>query len=293
MKKNILIIVSIFFLFSCSKKEENITPSQNLKIDTTECDIEEWDPYFLLAGEEHNNAVAYVYDRLCENKEDLYLNYNNKEDFHQFAKDALIEYINLNENFNEEEKQLGIEQVGTQYANAVAMHENPSLAYETLWPPSEEGEFTSYQLELFSQIDAVLMDTLLGLTASLDQLLLIEGEAREEMEVEDNCIILFTISVARNSLAYWYQNLDDWEILFDEFKGSKSGAKEGWFSWKSVGKEDVKGAVGGGTAVGVAACFGPVGAGAAATGIIGGAASFSVVEAVDQLWDHWFGESKK
>lgn len=110
----------------------------------------------------------------------------------------------------------------------------------------------------------------------------------------DKYILFSAYSVARYStvyaIDYSIQLSSPSESLTKTNGNLKPLKTSSWFSWGSVGKEDVSNAIGGaagGALVGSAA--GGVGAGPGAViGGIGGGVAGSVTNAAEQLWDHLF-----
>ena len=86
-------------------------------------------------------------------------------------------------------------------------------------------------------------------------------------------------SVAKNTLQYWYDNAEKWYVV----SGQSSAGNT--FSWKRLGKEDVKAAIAAATGEAVKTLvFGPVGWKAYLAACVGGAAISSAYDAIEQLW---------
>jgi hypothetical protein len=119
------------------------------------------------------------------------------------------------------------------------------------------------------------------------------------LEDAEKAMLLSAYSVARYSLAYWcnYYNGSSQPLVMNKTNSSAVSPQytsdHHWFHWKSVGKEDVCGALAGAAGGAIVGAFaGGVGAGpGAVVGGVGGAVTGSVQNAAEQLWDHFFGES--
>lgn len=101
-----------------------------------------------------------------------------------------------------------------------------------------------------------------------------------ECSEEEQFYVLAAIEIGVHSLTYWHDNYTKWFNLFNESNKAPD------FSWKEVGKEDIKGAIGGAVAVGVESVVaGPPGWAAGAATVLGCGLGTSAMDAVDQLLD--------
>lgn len=115
----------------------------------------------------------------------------------------------------------------------------------------------------------------------------IEEEAENILPEKEQTVIYVATSIASHTLEYWLNNLEKWNQLLSSTQKSSTKimkAKQA-FSWKSVGKNDVAGGIGGAVGAGVARLFGPVGWAGWGGAILGGAAGASAFDAAMQLMD--------
>lgn len=141
------------------------------------------------------------------------------------------------------------------------------------------------QIELLEETDNALDTDTEDVTQIIDELNEIQKIAISELSEKEAQIILIGTEIGKSSLAYWSENIADWEKLNSEETGSKT---EGWFSWSKVAGSDVAGAVGGAVAAAVVNVVPGAGQVAYGGAIVGGAAGGSAASAVSQVWDHLF-----
>lgn len=110
----------------------------------------------------------------------------------------------------------------------------------------------------------------------------LENRVFEANLTESEQIIIYSATnTARYSLDYWNRNLASWDVLIGTNTATLKVQRR--FSWKSVGKNDVAGAIGGAVAAGIANLFGPVGWAGYGSTILAGAAGASAYDAAMQL----------
>lgn len=113
----------------------------------------------------------------------------------------------------------------------------------------------------------------------------IEEEAENTLPEKEQALIYIATSISKYTLEYWLNNFEKWYQLLSSTQKSSikiMKAKQS-FSWKSVGKNDVAGGIGGAVGAGVATLFGPIGWAGWGGAIIGGAAGSSAYDAAMQL----------
>ena len=129
------------------------------------------------------------------------------------------------------------------------------------------------------ELNEIATDDDNNLQSLLSRLQQLEASVRNSsLSTDEKNALLAGISVAQNSYQYWYDKDSEW------LKTLKGDSKKGKFSWKLVGRADIRGAVDGAVSVAIAASIaGPAGWAAAIAGIAGAAAGSSAAEAVGQL----------
>jgi hypothetical protein len=108
---------------------------------------------------------------------------------------------------------------------------------------------------------------------------------KHELNYDDLFIFLTAIEVGKNSIQYWTENKQEWEMLLNASNNSRILKP---FSWGEVAGVDVAGAVG--AAVSTALLNAAPGAGQVAYGsaIVAGAAGASAADAVLQVWNNFW-----
>lgn len=153
-----------------------------------------------------------------------------------------------------------------------------------------------------NQLNSII-DNGIGLNEIISNINNLEIYAQSEYNEDEKVIILSALSVAKYSLTYWHDNLNNWLQIpyIQKVISETNGKRIQDINWKDVAKADVVGAIAGGVGgAAVGAIWGAV-AGAAAGGIgaipgaiagalvgaargaIGGAITASVGVAVKQL----------
>ncbi len=288
----ILILGTVVF-FSCNKEEAKV----NL------LEVPNYEIYQTI-GVEHNNGLNYVFKQLKAEKERV-----GKDGFitkraniralvEQATKDFTAEMFEVND-----EDLLHVnEQISAIFQQPLRLKSGSNEELH-LYDADMKEELSSLQIKFLDDLNLVMSDDDGDLESLQARILEIEKEAVMKMEEEDYIVILVATSVAKNTLAYWHANLDEWVELLSEDVDSfqqkndvkeVQGAKEVQteednrvdFSWKLVGKEDVAGAFGAafGSGVSYVLTAGPVGWKVWAAIVVGGAAGTSAQNAIGQLW---------
>lgn len=151
-----------------------------------------------------------------------------------------------------------------------------------------EDHLTTGQIEYLTKLNDVLLQSASNVDGAIDELEDIQNSVQHDLSDEEAQVILIGAEVGKASLAYWDENLDNWqEVLNNTSEGDQLRAK-GWFNWSELSGSDVAGAVAG--AVGAAAVNVIPGAGQVGYGgaVVGGAAAGSVGNAVSQIWNELF-----
>lgn len=270
MKRTIdFILISLLVFLSCNKGNLNeVTLPKDVLIDEP---IEE---LIRIAGVEHNNGLAYVYEKLnaIKNEGKLFdmnatevLSFSNVKT-REFILDSEVCFIVKNRSIALEFSDLFFQKVGV---FNVGMKSNYDF---NIWDLVEDHSINSKQREILEVLDAAINSE-----KELSEIIVIFEEVRKRVQSEcdqdEIPVVLAAIEIGINSMTYWNENLDNWVTLLGN--GEKS-----WFSWRQVAAFDVAGAIGGAA---VTAFTG----GAIAAGIIGGAVGSSVVSASVQVICHY------
>lgn len=93
---------------------------------------------------------------------------------------------------------------------------------------------------------------------------------------EEKVPLVAGLQTGISSTQYWADHADEWRLLLQSTKGSKMDSSKGLFSWASVLKADIEGAISG--AVGTVITGGGV-----VLGALGGAVGGSAASAISQL----------
>lgn len=259
MKKNFLIVLIALFFVSCNDKEKNMEISEYTVTDF-KYDIQ-------LLGSIHNECMDYVI---------RHLNANDIENIMTKSEYYGLSFLN-SYGFSDED----VEQV------LFSFERNYYRRFEldtVLWFQDDVERLSEDQKKVLRLINNVIEsnDNIGSLLSNLEQ---VEDSIIRNGTYETQYIAIVAVEIAKSSLTYWYNNEYIWRDLVD------MESKERWFNWKSVGREDVKGAVAGATGVGVASVVsGPPGWAAGTATVVGSSAGASLADAAGQVWDHFFGK---
>ena len=139
-----------------------------------------------------------------------------------------------------------------------------------------------------SELNSAIDNPSLNLDQTLQRFEEVRNKAIMKCSDTELFPIISAIEIGKNSLTYWYDNSNDWQELAPPNTNGRTNDDD-WFSWKSVGKADVQGAVGAAVAVGtVAVVSGPPGWAAGGAAVAGGAVGTSAADAVGQVFDYLF-----
>jgi hypothetical protein len=157
---------------------------------------------------------------------------------------------------------------------------------DNLWNDDDEDLLSADQKEWLMRVNDVIDKTndIKKMDKELDN---IKNLAIQNGNEEIQYVVIAAVEIAKASLSYWNENSSKWQKL----SPNDFGSKEGWFSWKAVGRDDVSGAIGGAVAGAVVGGMAG-GAGAvpgAASGAVAGGIAGSAASAVGQVWDRFIG----
>jgi len=170
-------------------------------------------------------------------------------------------------------------------------YENESL--KKLWPMDKDALLSDLQKQFLNEIQIVIDDQTMDLTATLNELIKIEEISKQKISYEDQYLILSTLSIAKNSLQYWHDNYNDRTYALEDLYNLSHQKIQlrRWFSWKAVAKNDIAYGAGGavaGALVGGAVSVGTLSIPGYAAGAIGGAVGGSVgnagLQILDRIW---------
>jgi len=263
MKKIIILAFVAMFasimITGCEKEKE----MKNNPILNT---VEDFQHQMEMVGIEHNQCMEYIYNAIVKGDS----NY-----IKDIAYSSAEEYFGNSSLFQEEQGEV-ISSFKQQY------YDRENSQY--LWFEETEESLTDNQRSILIAIESIIDEggnpEIIG--RALD---IFAANVLETGTLEEQYITIVVTEIAKASLSYWYENEEKWMNIFQQ------NVKDKWFNWKSVGKEDVKGAVTGAVGVGVAAVVtGPPGWATGTAVVVGSAAGASAAEAVGQVWDHIFGK---
>ncbi len=274
---NLSISISIvfFILFSCSNEQ-----SSNIKIDDplySNPPLYNYDSVGLL----HNEDCAYIYQTLTEKKLQGALNCEDSILFysHSSGIQFFIDTLNLTGDDSTT--------VSNKFDNSWDYIRSGSYVDTALWFPYVSNDLSENQKDILNQLKTIIDDGVL-LNDILEEIDSLEVTADQELNENELPAVKSGISVARYSLNYWYENLDNWYNLFDIQSISKDPINDELLAKdtikidvKKAAKSDISGAIGG--AIGGAIAGGNVLAGAAA-GAAGATAASVVSDILDSLW---------
>lgn len=276
MKKICLIAILIIAgLLVCNKQEIPDTNKESLE------------SYIKVAGEEHNKGLDYVFEQLKYAKENKQLNIQSSKNVLSVVESSLKEFlVNHNNQIISKNAYQPVE-----YANisikAVGFSLRKSKSGDvnnTLWNSEIEDSLTVLQKELLTILGNAIDDDNLDYNSTIEIFENVRKRVLSEFSENEQFYLISAIEIGVHSLTYWHDNISKWVELLGDGSNSKS-----WFSWKTVGKEDVKGVVAGATGVGVAALITgtpgwAVGSAVVAGATVGGSAASAIGQVLDYYW---------
>ena len=217
-----LFITSLIFI-SCSNDNNEIdNMSENLlsRVDLNKI------------GEEHNKGLDYVLNQIKnENKKSF--SRRNINDFNSLINEYSIKYAELKGLSTEESQLITIHDINIQFS--ARLSENNEFS----------DELNSFLVQLESLSDSDKDDWKLSnyLTFLID----LETQAQNSsLSDDEKFIFLSGTSVAKHSLEYWSENVDEWADLFENENGNRTMSAQGFwdrFNWGAIGISDAGGAV--------------------------------------------------
>jgi hypothetical protein len=277
--KALLSTVLTFLTFSCSETGNSESNSK-----------EQMQVYLVKAGQDHNKGLDFIFDQLsgetttAKNFSQLINSIEGKTNMFLEKSSESVQYQNIN--LAKKYASVSIKDVRLGRTRNARVKES-----DELWNFSDANKLTSKQKELLSTLNDAMTNDSLGLQETLNAFEIIRTKAKLECSDKEAFVVLAAVEVGVNSLAYWHQNIDKWKALAAKIEGRNASGKTGSiFSWKSVAKSDVSGAVGAAVGVGVISVVsGPPGWAAGGGAVLGGAVGASATNAVDQLLASWLG----
>ena len=258
-------LVGVFF-FSCEKIG---TEKQELEVD------------FSIMGKMHNKGVESILRGFqdagtnsdqSQTKEVPYVSYIS------IIKSNAISYVKEETGNDAEAIAIAEEFLHNFLDDNPACVEHKAIANSIYTPYIQSIKKTKTFNTQLKELNEIATDEDVNLQSLLSRLQQLEATVRcSSLTATEKNILLAGISVAQESYQYWYDKGPEW---LNTLKGE---GKKGKFSWKSVGRADISGAVDGAMTVVAMAFVGPVGWAAAVAGVAGAAAGSSAGNAVDQL----------
>ncbi len=281
-------ILGLVILSSCSKKSDELLQSNSTLITPKTMNF---------IGLEHNKGLDFIYQRL-KNKslksqgevgtlgtssvKNLGI---EKNDLIEFVQDATNLYVD--DNYPQDPTT----SLAHQLISSVCTEDFVSSSSSSLYNNQIVSGLTYNETQFLDALNVIVSDNDNSLASIISRIESLESTAYSFSDQEK--YVVFSASVvAKNSLTYWHDNYSNWQNLFPPSMSNNSilsisNNKNNYqvlgdVSWKTVGKADIAGAVGGAVRSGVAAFFGPVGWGAFGASVIGTALGGSASAAVLQ-----------
>jgi hypothetical protein len=289
MKKIFKSLISLMLglvAFSC-----NESPSSEFD------ETDQLQTYLVKVGQDHNNGLEFIFNQLSNEKSTLQ-NFDQlvnsiERNSNLFLKNETQDFVRTNYENAKKYSTLSLQDIRARKSRNARVNES-----ENLWKDSDEVKLTTTQKKLLSELNSAINDESLGLTETLQAFERIRVRAKSECSDKEIFTVLAAIEVGTNSLTYWHSNIDKWSNLVASLESKSANGRISYnkrtqsdFSWKSVGKADVSGAIGAAVGVGVAAIVtGPPGWAAGGAAVAGGAVGASAGDAVLQLLDSWWGD---
>lgn len=238
------------------------------------------------AGVVHNAAMAYVRDYLEAELAKVDPSTMTKDKFKSLAKEGCIGFLNENDYFegNRSEALDIFKGIWEDYGSATA-------SAGTAMTPIEEYLKNSTVLNSSQQTYA--LDVLLiinnstvpsGCYQQLDSLF---DLTQARLGETDGIPVMMGCGIGGASYDYWFNNLDDWEVI-GTLIGGRGSLPSGTSTRNDVGKADAGGAVGGAAASVVTGCAELTAGVCAGVGAAAGGIASSIGKIVEVMWDHYF-----
>lgn len=261
MKKFFVLAFFATLLISCSNKEtKNAVPAEDISENNVANQI----------GVQHNQCLAQIYTILNHApKTKSGAIALSKAEVTDSIKRTTIKFVEKNYQLKPEEMAVVEETINLQLA-----------LKDTLLIRAIDN-MTTTQISFFEEIDLIMSDEDTNIQSLKNRLTIIKNRALESLEGVEANQIISAISVAENTLDYWFDNNTSWQHTING-----SSCEDGRFDWKSLGKADVRGCVTAAASGGAAWLLGcgPVGWKAWAAVCLSGAVMRSADNAIEQLW---------
>lgn len=272
MKKLFLSILSIGFVFvfltKCDVTEEHLIYNNS-----TRSDFSKENPFYSI-GVKHNEGLDFI---LKEIKRATNMDTKKTPNsLTQLTEYAGISYFNKTNMESSE-----FVRVFNELKNSEGVLSLQKVSSDSSWSNGLNKEQLYFINRILNLYDTVEDSLVFG-----DSLNLIDNQALNKLSELDAKIILVTSAIAYKSKIYWSENFDVWFDAIQQYLGNNSLPKQ--TDLATIGKEDVKGAVGGAVGAVVTGCAemtlgACIGVGALAGGVAGSVAE-AVGELIDWLW---------
>lgn len=268
-KLTTLVLFLTFLTLSCDNYS---TSSESLK------DVND----FSYVGEQHNQALDYVYQDISTSK--LLNRKDAKVSVKKIIKESVSGYMDKNfDSYRTKDISLGVN-IG--YSSS---YESPKSTFSSNYSYNsvvQNADMTAKQEELIAEIKKSIYSTekVVELEKELNK---INKKASNSLSEEDARIVYIASSVGFSSVKYWKENWSKWEKLVSTSVSKDNGGNtqpKMKYDWGEVGANDVGGAVGGATASAITGCAELTLGACAGVGAVAGGAGASVANAVYQLF---------
>ncbi len=256
-------VAGILLAYSCSRDEGNSSnPSSPNPVPAELVDI----------GAQHNAGVAFVLEKLNQyprtRSGETTL---SKTEVKAVAKEGTKEFVTANYQLSKEVKEQVFDYIDRIIDGEITLSDE--IVY---------GSLTPAQQVLAEELDAIFMDGDDDLKSLTDRIAAVEAKAKESLSGAELDAVLAGCYVGTYTLQYWHDNMDRWVEIAPV---NPDGPFIDGFSWKWLGKEDLKGGINGATGCGgVVLVTGPVGWTGWAASILGAALGASLGNVIDQFW---------
>lgn len=272
LSKMAFAIILSLTIVSCSEEETPLTTENTL---LSIFEIQE-------IGRKHNEALTSVLTGLKESDISLSKNKNNISEILNFELDKYYQTSFKSENeigsanfFSKKEL--------LKYKLKSSVQRNNSTPIEIAI--QENGEYLSQeQIVLLLELDDVLRRHS-NLSASISEFNSIQSLAQSTLSASEAQLILISVEIAKASLQYWTDNIDEWQVTLG---GDDISLQRGWFNWNKVVGGDIAGGVAGAAGALVVNLIPGVGQVSYVSAIVGAGVAGSVGSAVTQLLDYFF-----
>lgn len=274
MKNVIIVLVSLFCMYSCSTIDDIKMNEQSYTVKLDSMNNSNIMSEFGIA---HNIVLEDVLkDQSFSNREKRSVA-SKEQELKKTVFKHLARYTRTTRGLLEKTDMDSL-RYDSVYEKSQSMIKGKSIEEISLTSGFVNDSISLEQKFYLSELEKITRDEDSDVNSLLSRIEKVENSALENLPVEQQKLILLATSVAANSYSFWYQ-------YASKQKQTRASVK---INWKSAGKSDIAGAVGAAVGCGIARFFGPVGwkvwAGAIVGGAVGNSATDLTMQVLDQVW---------